>query len=331
LEFGIWTWDNGTAEISLYQVQAKMLLTKILFGLHVSLLPSAFAFTPINNCAPERLKSRYSLSLSASPEDENAEDREARMDMVRQLQKSFYQNEDVILPPERGSTIIKDLPLWRVQWTELPGFQNVLNVHVAHYTNMFQKVIFSDTNPKYFGHIYLPGGSDNLDNPEYKLEEGTKASMVGVLMQIADYKQLNDGRLVLIVQAVEKFRIVEAQRHHSPYAIATVEILPDEEFIESFDDGPADGDNHIKAVESAFQLHPYEVRPITIADCAMEGETQGISVSPLSNFDAECKIPGKIIEGNIDAHDIVFETEQKVGCLNLPKRIHIPHRFQCNA
>lgn len=308
-----------------------MLLTKILFGLHVSLLPSAFAFTPINNCAPERLKSRYSLSLSASPEDESAEDREARMDMVRQLQKSFYQNEDVILPPERGSTIIKDLPLWRVQWTELPGFQNVLNVHVAHYTNMFQKVIFSDTNPKYFGHIYLPGGSDNLDNPEYKLEEGTKASMVGVLMQIADYKQLNDGRLVLIVQAVEKFRIVEAQRHHSPYAIATVEILPDEEFIESFDDGPADGDNHIKAVESAFQLHPYEVRPITIADCAMEGETQGISVSPLSNFDAECKIPGKIIEGNIDAHDIVFETEQKVGCLNLPKRIHIPHRFQCNA
>lgn len=34
--------------------------------------------------------------------------------------------------------IIDNLPLWRVQWTELPGYQNELNVHVAHYTHMFR-------------------------------------------------------------------------------------------------------------------------------------------------------------------------------------------------
>ena len=235
------------------------------------------------------------------------------MDVVRQLQKAFYQNEDIILPPEKGSKIMKDLPLWRVQWTELPGFQNVLNVHVAHYTNMFQKILFSDAKPKYFGHVYLPGGSDNLDNPEYKLEEGSKASLVGVLMQIADYQQQDDGRLTLIVQALEKFRIVEAQRHHSPYAIATVEILPDEEFIESFDDSGESISDHIKAVETAFQLHPYEVRSVTMEDCAIEGEMQRISVSPLSNFDGNFKIPENFIEGNLDPEDDLFETEQKVS------------------
>ena len=252
-------------------------------------------------------------------DDESTEDRENRMNIVRQLQKSFYQNENVIVPPKKGSRIMKELPLWRVQWTELPGYQNVLNVHVPHYTNMFQKILFSDTNPKYFGHIYLPGGSENLDNPDYKLEEGTKSSLVGVLMHISDYKQLDDGRLVMIAQAVEKFKIIEAHRHHSPYAIATVEIVPDEEFIESFDNDDNDSladetkDPHALAVESSFQLHSYEIKPVSLEDCAVEGEAQIISVSPLSNFNAEYKVSDDFLQGSIDAHDRVFEIERKVG------------------
>jgi Lon protease-like protein len=293
--------------------QASMFQMKLHLLIGVPLLSSAFTVPPLTRYEPLTSKLRQPSSFYALPDDENEEELAARMDLVRQLEKSFYQNEDVVLSPSEGTTIMKDLPLWRVQWTELPGFQNVLNVHVPHYTNMFKKIIYSDANPKYFGHIYLPGGSDNLDNPEYKLEEGTKSSMVGVLMKISDYKEMNDGRLTPLVQAVEKFRIVEAQRHHSPYAVATVEIIPDEEFIESFEDDFADSDDLGRAVESAFQLHPYEMRPISIEDCAVEGEIQGISVSPLSNFDADFKIPKTMIQGNVDEQDVFFETELKVG------------------
>ena len=292
------------------------------------LIPWALSFAPVTIFKAQRRiqSSKKSLLItsqssqspdSESLDDESPEERKARMDLVRQLQQSFYQNEDTILPPSKGSTIIEHLPLWRVQWTELPGFQNVLNVHVAHYTNMFQKILFSDSNPKYFGHIYLPDGSVNLDNPDYKLEEGSKSSMVGTLMQITDYKQMDDGRLTLIVQALEKFRIVEAERHHSPYAIATVEMVVDDEFVESFNDGLDDKDRSIddvKAVDSAFEFHPYEVRPVAIADCLMEGETEGISVSPLANFDSEYKLPKSISakDTTIDLDDPVFDIEQKV-------------------
>jgi len=156
----------------------------------------------------------------------------------------------------------------------------VLNVHVPHYTNMFLKIINSKqdigvdvgehtttstattTNDRYFGHLFLPGGSENMDNDEYRLisnptitgeeeedsEDGsgsvsssgmkkTKASLTGVLMKISDYKQLEDGRLMLIVQALERFRVVEVKDHHlsSPHAIATVEIIPDRELVETVD------------------------------------------------------------------------------------------------
>lgn len=237
------------------------------------------------------------------------------MDLVRQLQKTFYQNEDVILPPSQGSTIIQDLPLWRVQWTELPGFQNVLNVHVPHYTNMFQKILYSDSNPKYFGQVYLPGGSDNLDNPEYRLEEGSKSTLIGVLMQIADYKQLEDGRFVMIVQSLERFRVIDVKRHHSPYAVATVEILPDTELIEAFeDDGFDEIVAHVKAVEDAFRFHPYEVRVLTMEESTGDDDT--LSVSELSNYDALCKLEETNEESPaspaIDVNDLVFDEERKV-------------------
>ena len=174
-------------------------------------------------------KSNNALFSSSNPiEEESEEEKEARMKLVRQLQKSFYQDEiEEIKPPQKGSTIIEDVPLLRTQWSELPGYQNVLHIHVPHYTNMFQKILRSGAKNKYFGHLYLPGGSENLDNPEYKLEENTKAPLIGALMKITSHRELEDGRLILIVQALEKFRVVKAKRHYSPYSIATIEIMPD--------------------------------------------------------------------------------------------------------
>jgi len=211
-------------------------------------------------------------------EDETPEERASRMELVRKLQKSFYQDEkrptydlndnssnrntnsnsttttsattDDGGNSNGGGTVITNLPLWRVQWTELPGSQNILNVHVPHYTNMFQKILQGNIkswdddddaddndddddndndNVYYFGHVFLPGGSENLDNPDYELRKGD----VGVLMKISDCRQHKiDGRLTVIVQALERFTIVNPIRSHSPYAIADVEIDPDQEQIQ---------------------------------------------------------------------------------------------------
>lgn len=235
------------------------------------------------------------------------------MEMVRKLQKSFYtttanpssitstlntNNDD--LDTEEGGlsiggpsniyyesqdetkinlinpTIIQNLPLWRVQWTELPGYQNMLNVWQPQYTHMFRTILGSgsaESKPWYFGHVFLENGSENLYNPEYSVNDfdpitkqsNSKACLTGCLMQIVDYKENDDGRLTIIVQALDKFRIVpnsvvvnysdlknegefsdmlngitvaddfgmdDPSKFHHTYDTATVELIPDEELVE---------------------------------------------------------------------------------------------------
>ncbi|OEU12765.1 hypothetical protein FRACYDRAFT_270473, partial [Fragilariopsis cylindrus CCMP1102] len=60
-----------------------------------------------------------------------------------------------------------------------------------------------------------------------KEKVATMAALTGVLMRISDHRQMDDGRLVLIVQAMEKFKIQKVIRSHSPYAIADVKIYTD--------------------------------------------------------------------------------------------------------
>lgn len=284
-------------------------------------------------------KSNNVLFSSSNPiEEESEEEREARMKLVRQLQRSFYQDEmEEIKPPAEGSTIIEDMPLWRTQWSELPGYQNVLHVHVPHYTNMFQKILRSDAKNKYFGHLYLPGGSENLDNPDYKLEENTKAPLVGALMKITSHRELEDGRLILVVQALEKFRIVEAKRHHSPYSIATVEILPDKELVhaQSYSEvdgvdsavGTTDNNKNVSdAVAQAFDLHEFEFQPVI-----QGGPIEEAAVSPLVNYDTHFKGNNgehkeKSNDSNNDMSASISELEYKVW-VHIDDMIHLLQSF----
>ncbi len=241
-------------------------------------------------------------------DNETPEERESRMKLVRELQKAFYKDEEAptvqvgvetenATKDDTSSATIQNLPLWRVQWTELPGSQNVLNVHVPHYTNMFQKILKGQSKTwgehdddgedttggnYYFGHIFLPGGSENLDNPDFALREGD----VGTLMRVCDSRQQSDGRLTLVVQALEKFEISSVVRSHSPYAIADVSVCIDDEQIGNEGE---DDDATTEAVSKAFANHPFEYRKVSIDECEItsdDGTVVGLSVSPLSNFDA---------------------------------------------
>ncbi len=251
------------------------------------------------------------FQLSYNPiENETPEERESRMKLVRELQKSFYKDEETPKSASTNTNIIENLPLWRVQWTELPGSQNVLNVHVPHYTNMFQKILKGQTKAWgddenndddlnqesnfYFGHIFLPEGSENLDNPEYALQEGD----VGTLMKISDSRQQSDGRLTLVVQALERFEISNVIRSHSPYGIADVKVCVDRE-----------QQQHLyNETDDPFGHHPFEYRMVSIEECeitADDGTVVGLRVSPLSNYDNTCKEMPLSVSNNKDCDNVL--------------------------
>jgi len=275
------------------------------------------------------------------------------MALVQQIQKSFYSNETGTSPPRRYDGVIDELPLWRVQWTELPGFQNVLNVWQPHYTNMFMKIV-SGPKPWYFGHLHLPGGTENLGEERFYLDgrEGREAPMTGVLMNVCDYVREDDGRLTIIVQGMEKFRVLEPVRH-TPYSIAKVQLRPDVELIASHyetvsdelcssspEDGGGDDDDggsniggsrhkqvwaisRAAAVSEALHWHPFEYRHVPLVKTVTPAGAVVTSVSPLSNYDggADVVSSGRGADGDEDdvgevarmvARDVVKEY-QDVG------------------
>ncbi|KAL7489035.1 hypothetical protein ACHAW6_014615 [Cyclotella cf. meneghiniana] len=162
---------------------------------------------------------------------------------------------------------VLNLPLWRVGWVETPGRRNCLNVHEGQYTHMFETILSRSTasergddeglgeGPLYFGHLYLPGGSASGRSGQGKYQLKTwqqelydearfdlsvlntykgneyvndRSAVVGCLMQILDHLRMDDGRLIILVQAVERF-VVDEIIQTRPYAVANVQILLDDE------------------------------------------------------------------------------------------------------
>lgn len=142
------------------------------------------------------------------------------MQAVRSVQSAFYQTTSRDPPAQSldlSSGMIYHLPLWRVQWHEVPGRTNVLNVHEPVYTNLFETILHQPP-PWYVGHLYLPDVS--LANPKHHLAtwqdvptfdaapleslptEEEASTVMGTLLRIADYRRLVDGRLLLLVQAM---------------------------------------------------------------------------------------------------------------------------------
>jgi Lon protease-like protein len=231
------------------------------------LFDNAFAFQA-SKIRRQRKKCWGGLSSAANDifENETPEEREERMKLVRQIQGSFYQQrgddlDDDPLVSQMEEGVFTSVPLFRVQWTELPGYQNVLNIHVPHYTHMFRKIL-AGPKPWRFGHVYLPGGSENLGNPQYALKEGTDATLVGTLMQISDVFEQEDGRLTMIVQGVERFQVKESLQSE-PFAMATVQLLPDDEVASSLLSSPSDLSPHAKYADDFEEWNKWEIRITT--------------------------------------------------------------------
>jgi Lon protease-like protein len=239
----------------------------LLSAAHAALL-DAFAATTLSSF-------RKDVSLTSSS---SADDEEKRMEMVRQLQNTFYASDDDDSPGvqlEESAGRMLNLPLWRVGWVEVPGRSNCLNVHEGHYTNMFEKILRGDS--WYFGHLHLPGGTkaarsnenrfqlkdwrQEVDD-ENRFDEKERSAVVGCLMRITDYRRLKDGRLILLVQGLERF-VVDTVVESFPNGVAHVQLLPDIEDI------PARDENfgqvaRAKAIRQSFDYHDYECDPIPL-------------------------------------------------------------------
>lgn len=245
----------------------------------LTLVQQAFGF---QGCRPCQRITRRTTFLSANNNSNNGDDLESetpeqryqRMKLVKQIQQSFYKTDETEESLFQSSVeeegIIDNVPLFRVQWTELPGYQNILNIHVAHYTNMFRKIM-AGPKPWRFGHVYLPGGSENLSNPSYAFSNSTsQATTIGTLMQISDVVEVEDGRLVMIVQGVTRFQVVKASQH-VPYAMVSIRLLEDDEFGST-------------AKADFEEWNDWEVLPTTWD----EPEQNGIvPISPLSNYNSQ--------------------------------------------
>jgi len=242
-------------------------------------LPCCLAWTNIQHVASfSQRSSRVVLRDAAEGEQE---DFKRKMAMVRSLQMTYYKSTSFAHSSCDAATgVIKDLPLWRVGWTELPGRSNMLNVHEPIYTNMFESILYNE-KPWYIGHLHLPKGSANMKRDpgasdrayklktwEEEIEEGDdktypRSAVVGTLMRIADYRRMEDGRLLLLVEALERF-VVSNVKQEFPYSIADVQLLPDTEEIddEVWVDDCTEGeirDARSSALAESFQrYHPYE-------------------------------------------------------------------------
>lgn len=239
------------------------------------------------------------LASSSSEDDDEAE----RMEKVRRLQKTFYAStsSDGDEPSSSSSSSggrtefeestgrMLNLPLWRVGWVEVPGRSNCLNVHEGHYTNMFEKILRSGDGKCdgwYFGHLYLPGGTESARSgekrfqlkdwkqeigDENRFDEKERSSVIGCLMRITDYRRLKDGRLILLVQALDRF-LVDTVVESFPHGVAHVQLLPDiEDTIRCL---PREGASaaakpdenfgriaRAKAIRRSFDYYDYECNP----------------------------------------------------------------------
>eukprot|EP00567_Pseudictyota_dubia_P012220 CAMPEP_0197440828 /NCGR_PEP_ID=MMETSP1175-20131217/7232_1 /TAXON_ID=1003142 /ORGANISM="Triceratium dubium, Strain CCMP147" /LENGTH=471 /DNA_ID=CAMNT_0042971003 /DNA_START=279 /DNA_END=1694 /DNA_ORIENTATION=- len=220
-------------------------------------------------------------------------DEKRRMSDVRAVQNMFYSSSSTDVGADPSSVATKsprldyktgmylNLPLWREKlgYTELPGRSLLGFIRDPSYTHMFETILRRNDGKMYFGQLRLDNddvginvnavgagiGADPLPQaketdmsaPLFSWEariNNSDAVVVGTLMRINDHIRLDDGRLMLLVHALERFVIVEPKQI-LPYPIADVLLLPDKE--EAFA-SPGDEDLGLAVTESLLRWSTYE-------------------------------------------------------------------------
>jgi len=104
----------------------------------------------------------------------------------------------------------------------------------------------SSTNtvlPMMFGHVYMPKENREINNYELSPWNETDyttttdddtddmASVIGTIMYVRDYRRMKDGKILVLVQASERF-VIDYIHQSVPYSIVDVKVIPDIEELQ---------------------------------------------------------------------------------------------------
>ena len=162
---------------------------------------------------------------------------------VRALKALFYQEEAAATAASAAMEaaqlgLLKDIPLARFQMVLLPHQQAAFNIFQPQLVHCFETLLATEP-PWLYLHALLPGGADNLGNPEFALPGlgadggvGSQATLQGTLMQVVAFERRPDARISLVCQGVARAAVVRGTQA-LPYSRADVQLLPDAEQLAS--------------------------------------------------------------------------------------------------
>jgi hypothetical protein len=202
-----------------------------------------------SNGIPPSWQSRFykSPQQASQAEDPHEQERQSRLKYIRELQNSFYSSPSSLsdagdMLPNTGAQLdivhtgrVYHLPLFLSSASEtittktcleVPGRANVWTIHNPIHTHLFESVV-RGSPPYYFGQLTDDGPvqADHGDEVDFP-EQPQKAAVLGTLCRVSDYRRLSDGRLIVLIQALERFVLEDIVRE-LPFPIAHVQLLPD--------------------------------------------------------------------------------------------------------
>ena len=282
---------------------ACRLLTTSFFLSTASLLPvvDGFLIPTTNRDSFHRItlaspRRPDSSALSAGSVDDN---NDSFMKSVRSIQDNFYSSDkesgqgDNCGHPflDRTTGLMRNLPILVSPSTELPGRQTVrfidnpLDIHMLESSLRRSSEIAKGDRSFYcyVGQLYRDPNNGKDENPlkrqkikswnDFTLDANNADdnTCVGTLLRIMDFKRFTDGRMVLLVQGVERFAIDEI-RQEFPYTIVNAQILPDEEELSDFP-------SISSAVAASFAWHSLEYQEnVALTDNGRVGEEVSIEL-----------------------------------------------------
>mmetsp|Transcript_2808 Transcript_2808/g.4836 ORF Transcript_2808/g.4836 Transcript_2808/m.4836 type:complete len:602 (+) Transcript_2808:106-1911(+) len=164
------------------------------------------------------------------------------MAKVRSLQLSYYTTSTSHIDnPKKASCKLESatgrllqLPVYPTTSCQLPGRSNVFEITDPVYTNMFESILYKP-QPWCFGHVVVEEEENESSASSFSSsssnENDEMHNKLGCLMHIADYRRMADGRLILLVHAMERFVTTQSVQQ-LPYRIIHAQVLPDVEEID---------------------------------------------------------------------------------------------------
>jgi len=294
-----------------------------------------FAPRTISPLRPHRVQYPTLNNNAAEEDHDNSKD---TMDYVRSLQDIFYSDTAGGSPYLEAKTgMMRNLPIFRAPSTELPGRSSIRFIDDPMDTNMFETLlrssrISSDSPYRYVGQLFQdPNQSMGLlnrsilrrweDQVKDSSSDDNQSTCIGTLLRIMDFRRVNDGRMVLLVQGIERFVVIQACQQ-LPYPVADVQIVPDDEDFR-VNGGPSNRISSLgETIDALFGWHSYEYddrirfsgqnspgRDVSIETVIGEGLSQLLPFIPFS----DSVNPNDIASNIISAAEAASSSDERVA------------------